>query len=71
MRKIMSKEPKQQDKSTTGSLVEDIKENFGIDVEKIAETVVKNYRYREDHRNSRQELHEKVVLGKLGAVGKR
>ena len=39
----MSKEPKQQYKSTTGSLVEDIKENFGIDIEKITETVVKNY----------------------------
>lgn len=42
MRKIMPKEQKQQDKSSTGSLVEDIKENFGIDVEKIAETVIKN-----------------------------
>ena len=42
MRKIMSKEPKQQDKSTT-RLVEDIKEKFGIDTEKIAETVVKDY----------------------------
>ena len=39
----MSKEPKQQDKSTTGSLVEEIKENFGIDIEKITETVVKDY----------------------------
>lgn len=38
----MSKEPTQQDRSTT-RLVEDIKENFGIDTEKIAETVVKNY----------------------------
>ncbi len=65
----MSKEPTQQDRSTTGSLVEEIKENFGIDIEKIAETVVKNYRYREDHRNSRQELQEKVVLGKLRAGG--
>ena len=37
----MSKEPKQQDRSTT-RLVEDIKEKFGIDVEKIAETVIKN-----------------------------
>jgi hypothetical protein len=42
MRKIMSKEPKQQDKSTT-RLVEDIKEKFGIDIEKITETVVKDY----------------------------
>ena len=41
MRKIMSKEPKQQDKSTT-RLVEDIKEKFGIDIEKITETVVKD-----------------------------
>lgn len=39
----MSKEPKQQDKSTTGSLVEEIKENFGIYIEKITETVVKDY----------------------------
>ena len=37
----MSKEPKQQDKSTT-RLVEDIKEKFGIDIEKITETVVKD-----------------------------
>jgi hypothetical protein len=42
MRKIMPKEPTQQDRSTT-RLVEDIKEKFGIDTEKIAETVAKNY----------------------------
>jgi hypothetical protein len=39
----MQKEPTQQDKRTTGSLAEDIKKNFGIDVEKITETVVKDY----------------------------